>query len=250
MARIISLGVISANMCLKRAANHKDSSNSLEEICMKKVKKEQVIVIECEDKQLANSVTTVPYRSYNNSKSIKKTLLTELVMANSITSKKEMDILENIEIPSQGFIANLEIPLAMHSVSLRILPSVSVNDSEAMQSDVGNSIPSDQDVVPWTIYHGQEEMPVGLPLHSQDYRVFSFHENIGITDFLTVCCSKVLNVIGRIDYILYIQHKPLVFGYAIVTPSDKKKTPSPKLSFFFSRVLCSKEMVKLLALEI
>jgi len=237
MARIISLGVISANMCLKRAANHKESSNSLEEICMKKVKKEQVIVIECEDKQLANSVTTVPYRSYNNSKSIKKTLLTELVMANSITSKKEMDILENIEIPSQGFIANLEIPLAMHSVSLRILPSVSLA-TQACDEEVNPH----QTTVPWTVYH---------PILGDRYAVFAQDKSSGILDFLMEYCSKELGMIGRIDYSLYICHKPLVYGQATVTvrKSNETNTQASRSSFLFTRILCSKEMASLIEPE-
>ena len=56
------------------------------------------------------------------------------------------------------------------------------------------------------------------------------------TDLLLMHCKTQVGFTGRIDYSIYIYQKPLVFGVAVTRGGQ---------SFFFSRVLCSKEMAKL-----
>jgi hypothetical protein len=203
----VVVGVISKKMCESRL-QPKKTDQQLEAIFLTAPKFRAEQAVLVEGPQLSYVQCICP-----SSQSLREVLVNKVA-----TTMADLDVIQTFPLPT-GYTRSLMLPLEQNPVAVRVLPAL---------------IPSDPSLVSWSIY-------------SHDYhQVYAFDGSMGYIDFLLHHCVKELGVAALVDYALFIHTKPLIFGQATVVFSGSAAPPKG-YKFFFSRVLCSKEMVKLFA---
>lgn len=223
------MGVISKRMAQRDGESSSSEFNSTELVSKGKPQQQAVILhhpahtkvhlmtrslfFSCFDLCFA-LIFSMQKRTFSH-KAIKRLMVKELSM-----SMMDTELVEQLELPSSGFIDTLSIPVQdCRPLFLSILPAIP-----------GASTANDE--VPWSVY---------FPGQSKE-KAFILDASWGFPEFLIRFCKFHFSFAGRIDYTIFLFQKPLIFGMAFILLDQH-----PELtSFYFARILCSKEMSHML----
>ena len=237
----ILMGTISKNMCQARMHGKPKKmgekqccllSSLLEDEGVSKQKQELVLLVSVLGHQQNSKKRTETILFMNRAYHAHPTAIKRVLTREFAMSIEDIQVFEKATL-LPGFVISLHFPLPDCPLSVSILPSLSQGPTYAEDSlSYRHTESGHHDLVPWSIFHW---------MTPPSYQRFALDANLSYTEFLISYCTDVLHQKGRIDYHIYLCHNPVIFGLAHISCENKGESHT----FFFSRILCSKEMSKL-----